>query len=159
MLSLTFIRWWDRLTWVLVATKHASITVTCKHKFCSKDLFSQGRIKYKPKSRCCKPELAQAFNLFLYIVHKVRTCRVYFLKVWQSQFWVIFDLEGKCGDPHGGWGEEAEDWSEENSHGKSLIEVWKWDEDDNYWLGNCTGAVTGTGAWLAYPCYHLRGLL
>ena len=44
----------------------------------------------------------------------------------------LIDLEGKCGDAHGGCGQEADDRPKENSHGKSAIEVREWDEDDNY---------------------------
>ena len=43
----------------------------------------------------------------------------------------MIDLKGKCGDAHGGCGQEADDKPAENSHGNSAIEVGKWDKDDN----------------------------
>ena len=50
---------------------------------------------------------------------------------WHKIVQNLTDLKGKCGDAHGGCGEETDDAAEENSHGKSAVEVGEWDEYDN----------------------------
>ena len=72
----------------------------------------------------------------------------------------MIDLKGKCGDAHGGCGEETDDAAEENSHGKSAVEVGEWDEYDNNWLGDHTwtdtAAATGSPtAWFDHSRNHL----